>query len=77
MPASSVSETCALVTPSFFRCFAIAGLGTTSGFPLGSRPTVIDCHVNGGWMPVPIAFENASFAAQRLARWLALSFVRA
>ena len=27
-------------------------------------------------MPVPIAFENASFAANRFARWLAFAWVR-
>ena len=74
-PASSVSERCDAVTPIAARWRCISALGTMPGLPRGSRLTVIDCHVNGAWMPVPIALENASFAAQRLARWLALASV--
>jgi hypothetical protein len=44
---SSVSEMCEPVTPSVFRCLAMAGLGSMPGLPLGLRVTVMLCHVNG------------------------------
>src|SRR5262249_19247271 len=76
-PPSSVSEMCMPVTPSFFRCFSMGGLASMPGLPLALRVTVMLCHVNGAWIPVPIALANASLAAKRFARWPALSFTRA
>ena len=55
----------------------MSGLGTRPGLPRPSRPTDTECQRNGARMPVPIAFEKASLAAKRLARWLAFCRVRA
>ena len=74
---SSVRDMWVSVTPIFFRWEAMAWLGSIPGLPFAFRVTVMLCHVKGAWIPVPIAFENASFAAKRFARCAPLSLIRA
>ena len=72
--ASSVSETCEpRDAAARARWRAIAASGTMQRLAARVAADARSlCQVKGAWMPVPIAFEKASFAAKRLARWLGL-----
>src|SRR5450830_1994719 len=65
--ASSVIETCAVRPFCSIQIFSLP-LQTTSGLPLAALSVCIARHVMGMRMPIPMALENASLAAKRVAR---------
>src|SRR5262249_27615445 len=65
------SETWTFSIPRRLSSAASAREYSSAGLPERSLTTQTLCQFTGKWIPVPRAFEKASFAAKRLARYAA------